>query len=65
MQAISVIQLRYYINSTIWLLIFCQYRWLQYIVLVVFFFGIATLTGIFGVCQKLLVFFGVKNQGHK
>ena len=52
-----------YIKSTIWLLIFVNIIGC-YIVLV-FCFGIATLTGIFSGMSKTVGIFEVKNQGLK
>ena len=50
------IKILYKFNSLV--AYFCQHHWLQFIVLV--FWGVMILTDIFWVCQKLLVFLGLK-----
>ena len=63
MQAISLNQLMYYKFNNL-VAYFCQYQWLQYIVLV--FLGVLWHWQVFfGVCQKLILFFGIKDQGRK
>ena len=64
MQAISLNQIRHYINSykfNTLVAYFCQHHWLQYTLYSIgICLGIATLTGIFGGIAKIVAIFWVK-----